>query len=97
VIWAGTEKGKIESEGIAKTLEERLETAGFEREERPFKAHLTIGRVRSPKNKGPLKERLLAATIDKPLSQKVDSVILFKSELKPAGPVYTKVHESKLT
>jgi 2'-5' RNA ligase len=95
VVWVGLEKGKDESREIAREVDERLERLGFQRESRPFSPHLTIGRVRSPKNKAALKEKLLSTKIEKVLSQKVNSIILFKSELTSQGPIYTKLHESK--
>ncbi len=48
VVWAGIKEGKSELEDIAKKLDCELEKNGFEKERRSFKAHLTIGKVRSP-------------------------------------------------
>ncbi len=94
VIWAGIDNGKAESEQLANLLEDNLENMGFERESRPFRTHLTIGRVKSPKNKEALIEKLLSTKIEKPLIQKVNSVVLFKSDLRPTGPIYSKLHEA---
>ncbi|MCX5680153.1 MAG: RNA 2',3'-cyclic phosphodiesterase, partial [Candidatus Omnitrophica bacterium] len=49
VIWAGLDKGAKESTEIVRRLDKELSDIGFEPETRPFAAHLTIGRVRSPK------------------------------------------------
>jgi 2'-5' RNA ligase len=85
---------------LANAIDNALSGIGFQKETRPFAAHLTIGRVRSPKNKAALKEKMLSAqgfklAIQSPLS--ITSVILFKSTLTPTGPIYTKLHEAKLT
>ena len=46
VVWVGV-AGEIESLiGLQKRLEEGLEHLGFEKETRPFKGHLTVGRVK---------------------------------------------------
>ena len=97
VIWAGLDKGAGESKEIAQKIDEGLEQLGFQKETRAFSPHLTIGRVRSSKNKLELKEKVLSAKIEKPLAQRVDSVILFKSELTSNGPIYTRLHASGLS
>ncbi len=97
VVWVGLERGAEESKALARRVDERLEKLGFQRESRPFSPHLTIGRVRSPKNKAALKEKIMATSIEKVLSQRVDSIILFKSELTSQGPIYSKLHESKFS
>lgn len=98
VIWAGFDKGDSESSEIARLMDEELSKIGFKPEARPFAAHATIGRVRSPKNIEALKEKL--ATLEGLGSgvkeQTVDSVSLFQSKLTPTGPIYTKLHEAKL-
>jgi len=99
VIWVGLDKGAGESKELANRINEALCKLGFERESRPFAAHLTIGRVRSPKNKEALKEKIasysLQPTVHSP--QLISSVALFQSTLTPKGAVYTKLHETKLT
>jgi len=95
VIWIGLEEIEILGE-IAKKIDKQLENIGFEPEKRGFSAHLTIARVKSPRNK----EKLLQiiekyqdvefATID------VTSVKLKKSDLTPKGPIYTTLKEVKL-
>jgi 2'-5' RNA ligase len=55
---------------------------------------LTIGRVRSGKNKGALKEKMACCKLETADYQKTSSIILFQSKLTPHGPVYTKLHES---
>ena len=54
VIWVGLDKGAQESTALAAKVEEALLQIGFQKETRPFAAHFTIGRVRSPKNQAAL-------------------------------------------
>ncbi|MFC1590797.1 RNA 2',3'-cyclic phosphodiesterase, partial [Candidatus Omnitrophota bacterium] len=96
VIWVGVEKGQTEAAEIAKILEDTLEVLGFAKEDRPFRTHITLGRVRSPKNKEALKDKVETIKIEKPLLQRVNSIILFKSDLTQQGPIYTKIHASPL-
>ena len=95
VIWVGLDKGVVESKGLAEKIDEELSKIGYEKEPRPFAAHLTIGRVRSAKNKAALKEKISSIT-PIPGSQLVTSITLFKSTLTSNGPIYTKLHEAKL-
>lgn len=96
VIWAGLDKGAKESIDIAKHMDEELSKMGFEKESRPYAAHLTIGRVRSPKNKEALKEKILNFQLSAVNFQLISSIALFQSTLTPNGPIYTKLHEAKL-
>lgn len=98
VIWVGLDKGAAESAELAKRIEDELSKLGFDKEDRPFTAHLTIGRVRSPKNKLALKERMQSLSFElKARSSKiVSSVTLFQSALTPSGSIYTKLHEAAL-
>lgn len=98
VIWVGIEKGKIETKEIADKIEEELSKLDFQKEDREFSAHLTIGRVRSPKNKQTLKEKL--QTLDCKLytvnCTLVSSINLYQSTLTPQGPLYTCLHKVNL-
>lgn len=100
VIWVGLDKSANESKILAENIDEALSKIGFQKESRPFAAHLTIGRVRSPKNKDALKEKILsAANSQLPItnSQLISSIILFQSTLTPKGSIYTKLHEARFS
>ncbi len=96
VIWVGMDKGCNLAEEIAVKIEDGCEHIGFAKEKRPFSAHLTLGRVRTGKNKVALKEKLLSTAV-KPQSFIVDKIILFQSTLTPRGPIYTPLHSSILS
>jgi len=96
VIWVGLDKGAKESAEIAKRIDAELSKIGFQEETRPFAAHLTIGRVRSSKNKEALKEKITDYRLPVTKSEIISSMILFRSTLTPKGPIYTKLHEAKL-
>lgn len=96
VIWVGLDKGAAESKLIAEKVDDALLKIGFQKESRPFAAHLTIGRVRSPKNKEALKEKLSNLQFKAYSLQLIDAITLFQSSLTPKGPIYIKIHESKL-
>ena len=56
--------------------------AGFERESRPFRSHLTLARLRDGERPGPLPLPELGEA-------RLERVRLFRSELRPQGPLYT--------
>lgn len=95
VVWVGLDKGALESTALAKEIDKRLVGIGFQEETRPFAAHLTIGRVRTPKNKEKLKDKMLDYKLQEVPPYKVASVILFQSTLTPTGSIYSKLHEAR--
>jgi len=96
VVWVGIDESCSEVERIAKSLEDELEKIGFPKEVRPFSAHLTLGRVKSPKGKVALKEKILLTEVQ-PKKSAVEKITLFKSTLRPNGPIYDRLFETSLT
>lgn len=96
VVWVGLDKGAAESKILAEKIDEELSKIGFAKETRPFTAHLTIGRVRSSKNKEALKEKITQYARRDTHDELVSCVTLFQSTLTPKGPTYTKLHEARL-
>jgi len=98
VIWLGIDKGA----GILKMLNEKIETAlektGFRQENREFKPHLTIARIRSPKNT-PNLIKLIKETGFNPgvNNSRIDKLTLFQSALNPKGAVHTIILQKYLT
>jgi RNA 2',3'-cyclic 3'-phosphodiesterase len=92
VYWIG-----IEGDGTLKNLKEDIENSminfGFNKEDKDFNPHLTIGRVRSLK--GSIKTfNELGAFQEKEFGViNVESIKIMKSDLKPKGPEYTCLHE----
>ena len=98
VVWVGLDKGTKESIELADKINAELSTKiGFDKESRPFAAHLTVGRVRSGKNKAALREKVASCQFPVTSSEHISSVILFQSKLTPTGPIYTKLHEVKFS
>ncbi len=92
VIWIGIKEAQI-IETIVKTIDEHLSELGFKKENRGFSPHLTIGRVKSAKNKQILLE-VIEKYKDVEFSiQEVKSIKLMKSDLTSAGPIYTTIKD----
>ncbi len=91
VIWLGMD-GETERLGIFQNgLERAFREIGFPGEERPFRPHLTLGRVRSPKGLGSLAEALKKAETDADTRFTASGLCLFKSDLTPQGAIYTRL------
>lgn len=89
IIWIGIHDNSDRLLNLFNTIEAALSKLGFPKEKRRFSPHLTLGRVRS--NKG--KEKLIKAIKDQAdlagPDLRAHEAILFKSDLKPSGSVYT--------
>lgn len=96
IIWVGVESGAAQSEQFAKLLEEKLEKIGIPREDREFHAHITLGRVKSLKNKDNLKEIIEATKFEAGSAVDVNHLTLFKSQLTRDGSVYTPLFIAKM-
>ncbi len=88
VIWGGMKSPPPELLDYAAGCEDALAELGFEREQRPFSAHMTIGRVRDDRSGGRLREAVETLRT-RETSQNVDTITLFQSELRPEGARYT--------
>jgi len=96
VIWIGlVDEGKILT-SLQKEIEAQLERIGFQHEDRPFHPHLTLGRMKSNREKEDLVGRIEGHKEEELGNFQVERVILFKSDLKPSGPIYTPLKELKL-
>ena len=93
VVWLGVDQGREALASLQGAIEKGMAELSFPPEDRPFSPHLTMGRVRSPRGRVGL-----AQAIEKhqgvPIgSFQAQEVILFRSELRPSGAVYTKLKE----
>ena len=86
-------------EALQRGLESACARLGYESESRDFHPHLTIGRVRrdiSTSDQQKIRRAFEATKIDSLGTARVDSVHLYKSDLKPFGSVYTKLFSAPL-
>ena len=90
VVWVGMD-GSEYLKKLYGNIEECMESAGFEREKREFHPHLTLCRVKNPKDGKMLSERIEKLRTDISMDFQADSVVFFKSELKKGGAVHTEL------
>ena len=91
VLWCGTSGDVEKLAALQKQLDVDFTGIGFPKEDRPFRAHLTLARIKDPR---------APAGIDKALQKyrdfstsffSVRELILFQSNLTPQGATYTRL------
>ena len=97
VVWVGI-TGAEPMKDIASGIEDGVGPLGFKREKRPFKPHLTLGRLRRHKkleNKAyNSMQELFEVYKDQEMGGcTIDRIVLKKSTLTPQGPIYDDVEE----
>lgn len=96
VIWAGFSDGVDRLTRLAHELDERISQLGWEREQRDFKAHLTLGRVKDAHGLDALDDFVAGYKLPD-MSMRLDRIVLFKSTLTQQGPIYKRLHERPLS
>jgi 2'-5' RNA ligase len=95
VIWIGIkDEGNIQN--IARAIDTTLAPLGFKKETRGFSPHLTIGRVKTARNKDQLLKVIGNYTEMEFTVQTVHALLLKKSDLTPKGPIYINLRETPL-
>ena len=88
VVWAGI-RGAVGDLGrLAAACQRACEPLGFVPEKRPFRGHVTLARVRSPRGFGPLARAIESAADDDFGAWTAAEVVLYRSHLRRTGSVY---------
>ncbi len=97
VLWLGIGDGRAELAALRQAIGKHLAPLGSQPDGRPFRAHLTLGRLRPgrPAARGVL-EAELGALVPPPAAWVVDRVVLMESRLSSAGAAYRIVSEVRL-
>jgi 2'-5' RNA ligase len=98
VLWVGIHAPAALS-NLQKAIEKGAKRLGYEKEERPFSPHLTLGRVRQGldgKDLQKIRNALSSIQLGKIGIARVDSVHIYKSDLNSEGSVYTKLFSTPL-
>ncbi len=95
VVWVGIEDGRDELAGLARAIDDELARLGYEREDRPFRAHLTIGRAKD-RIPGTFAQGIKDVNAEDLGTQRVGSVVVMRSDLRREGPIYSPLCEVEL-
>ena len=89
VVWVGTTVGRDAAVRLARAVSEALEPLGFPAERGEFVPHVTLFRVRSPRDRARAEQLLTGAEpAPPPRVVRVAEVLLKASELRPEGAVH---------
>lgn len=96
VVWVGLQGDLEPLKKLQQAVETTLAPLGFEPEKRPFRAHLTLGRVKGRQGVRALQDALLARQSFTAEAFDVTEVVLYKSELRPEGAKHTAIFRKQL-
>lgn len=98
VIWVGVEAPDVLVE-MQRSLELQMERLGYEREDRRFTAHLTIGRVSRTASSQQVRligDALGSYSLGFLGMVKIEALYLYRSDLRPDGAVYSRLFSAPL-
>jgi RNA 2',3'-cyclic 3'-phosphodiesterase len=89
VLWVGLHEGAEQATALAERADEALVAAGLDPQDRPYRPHLTVSRLRPSESV----RRVIdgAGTID--IRWKVDRVVLYETRLRRGGARYRELDE----
>lgn len=95
VLWAGIDEGASQLRSWVEVLRTALSDAGYPVEDRPFVPHITLGRFRRdcPVNRTDFEAVLTAYRAHEFGVSSIDRLVLYASDLRPTGAVYTVVDQ----
>jgi 2'-5' RNA ligase len=93
ILWAGFEATE-ELIKLRNEIEDNFQVLGFTKETRKFKPHLTLARLKGYEDKNKILKLRKMEFNKKDFF--IDKIILFKSELKPTGSVYSEIKSFEL-
>jgi 2'-5' RNA ligase len=97
IIWVGVGQGSHELCRIHEELEPRLLQLGcYRREERKYKPHVTLGRIRSGRDSEQIAKELTRFQEWQGGWALIGELLVMKSELTPQGPAYAVMARGRL-
>lgn len=95
VLWIGVGDSSRALSEFQQRLENEFAREGFPKEDRAFRPHLTIARIRKPHNANALAETHLSLEFA-PVEVTLRELVLFRSELSSKGSKYTAISRHRL-
>jgi 2'-5' RNA ligase len=96
VLWIGVDDPSGRLSALQMRLEEEFAAEGFPKEDRAYRPHLTIARLRKPEGSRRLAETHLQTSFKK-TQITVSEFVVFRSELSSNGSRYTAISRHELS
>ncbi len=90
IFWIGVRHKGTPLISLAANIEQQLLIRGFPKEERRFKPHLTLGRIKEQRRIARVAEAINRYSFPN-ISFQVSGIDVMKSQLTPRGPIYTSL------
>jgi RNA 2',3'-cyclic 3'-phosphodiesterase len=91
VLWLGITGDTEGLTSLQNKLEEDFEGLGFPRENRPFRAHFTLARIKIPQSAAGLEAAAKKSADFSAGEFSATELVLFQSKLTPQGAIYTRL------
>jgi len=95
VLWIGVNDPSGKLSTLQQQFESACESAGFPKEDRAYRPHLTIARIRKPESARRLADTHLQMKFE-PLAVQINELIVFRSELSSKGSKYTAISRHQI-
>jgi 2'-5' RNA ligase len=95
VLWIGVSDPSGQLSALQERFEDECAAEGFEKEDRAYRPHLTIARLRKPEGARQLTDAHLKLQFN-PNQIDLKEIVIFRSELNPKGSKYTALSKHQL-
>lgn len=95
VLWIGISDPSGQLTALQQKFEHECAAEGFAKEDRAYRPHLTIARLRKPEGARQLADAHLAMRFE-PIEIGLKDLVVFRSELSPKGSKYTVISAADL-
>lgn len=89
ILWLGL-NDEGQTSAIAWSIEKECRKIGLQPDARRFSAHLTLARIREPEKSLSLAEKHISNDFE-PVGFTIREVVIYESELRPTGSVYSRL------
>jgi 2'-5' RNA ligase len=96
IFWAGLDEPTGRLARLRDACEDAFTDMGYPREDRAFKPHLTVGRVKDPRSSRQVRNTAAAEAAFDAGRQTADEIVLFQSILAPQGATYVALSRASL-
>jgi len=96
VVWIGCDDAGDHLKSLARAMQDAMEPLGFDPERHEVLAHLTLGRIKSPRVDATLTRAIDSLKDTSFGTLRVEAIHLFESQLHPEGSIYTKLSSHAL-
>lgn len=93
VLWMGMEEGADEMQMLSSSIDSGLRNLGFKLDNKPYKPHLTLARIKTYAQERSAAQILLRSNLSIQIRVKVSSFSLMQSTLLSSGSEYTEVEK----